>query len=88
MSWQEGWQAIVDRVLPKCNTKLNHGDKVLGKIEKNSFIALLGKGGGHSRLGPSKLCPILKGMVRGLRVFEEQDVISTWTKDILLIGWW
>lgn len=49
MSWQEGWQAIVDRVLPKCNTKLNHGDKVLGKIEKNSFIALLGKGGGSEQ---------------------------------------
>ena len=30
-------------------------DRVLGEVEKNSFIALPGKGG-HSGLMPSKLC--------------------------------
>ena len=34
-----------------CGAKLNLGDRVLGELEKNSFIALLGKGG-HSRLVP------------------------------------
>ena len=33
----------------------NLGDRVLGEVEKNSFIALPGKGG-HSGLMPSRLC--------------------------------
>ena len=37
------------------NTKLNLKDRVLGELEKHSFIALPGKGG-HSRLIPPKLC--------------------------------
>ena len=37
----------------------NLGDRVLGEVEKNSFIALPGKGG-HSRLVPLKImCPNL-----------------------------
>ena len=36
-------------------TELNLGDRVLGEVEKNSFIALPGEGG-HSGLMPSKLC--------------------------------
>ena len=41
--------------------ELNRRDRVLVEIEKNSSIALPGKGG-HSRLLPSKLCvPSLKG---------------------------
>ena len=40
---------------PLCvRAKLNLGDRVCGEVEKNSFIALPGKGG-HSRLMPSKL---------------------------------
>ena len=35
------------------SAELNLGDRVLGEIEKNSSIALPGKGG-HSRLMPSK----------------------------------
>ena len=35
--------------------ELNLGDRVLGEVEKNSFIALPGKGG-HSRLLPQNLC--------------------------------
>ena len=37
------------------STGLNLGDRVLGEVEKKSFIALPGKGG-HSGLMPSKLC--------------------------------
>ena len=36
-------------------TELNLGDRVLGEVEKDNFIALPGKGG-HSGLMPSKLC--------------------------------
>ena len=39
------------------STRLNPGDRALGNAEKNSLIALPGKGG-HSRLLPTKtLCP-------------------------------
>ena len=43
---------------PLCTgAKSNLGDRVLGEIEKNSFIALPGKGG-RSRLAPLKtVCP-------------------------------
>ena len=34
---------------------LNLGDRVLGEVERNSFIALPGKGG-HNGLMPSGLC--------------------------------
>ena len=41
---------------PLCtSTELNLADRVCGEVEKNSFIALPGKGG-HSGLMPSKLC--------------------------------
>ena len=35
------------------SAELNLGDRVLGEVEKNSSVALPGKGG-HSRLMPSK----------------------------------
>ena len=39
------------------STRLNPGDRALGKVEKNSLISLPGEGG-HSRLLPTKtLCP-------------------------------
>ena len=39
---------------PLCTSaKLNLGDRVLGEVEENSFIALPGKGR-HSRLLPQK----------------------------------
>ena len=43
---------------PLCTgAKSNLGDRVLGEVEKNSFIALPGKGG-NSRLMPLKIaCP-------------------------------
>ena len=37
------------------DTELNIGDRVWGQVNKNSFIALPGKGD-PSRLMPSKLC--------------------------------
>ena len=47
---------------PLCtSTELKLGDRVLDEVEKNSFIALPGKGG-HSRLMPLKtVCPNLEG---------------------------
>ena len=38
--------------------ELTFGDRVLGEVENNSFIALPGKAG-HISLMPSKLCPNL-----------------------------
>ena len=40
------------------DAKLNLRDRVSGEVEKNSFVALPGKGE-HSGLLPSKLCPYL-----------------------------
>ena len=46
--------------------KLNLGDRVLGEVEKNSFIALPSQGG-HSGLVPQKLCgPTQEGLGRSL----------------------
>ena len=44
---------------PLCTgAELNLGDRVLGEVEKKSFIALPGKGG-HSRILPLKtMCPL------------------------------
>jgi len=60
-------------------------ETVLGKVEKDSFIALPGKGG-HRGLVPSKLCPTLERVVRNLRVFKEQGVINLWTSFWLVGG--
>ena len=58
---------------------LNLGDRVLGEAERNSFVALPGKGG-HSGLNTLKtVCPALEGVVRNLTVFKEQGVSSSWT---------
>ena len=47
---------------PLCTgAKSNHGDRVLGDVENDSFISSPGKGG-HSRFLPSKtMCPNLEG---------------------------
>ena len=47
---------------PLCTgAELNLGDRVLGEVEENSFIALPGRAG-HSGLLPSKtMCPNLGG---------------------------
>ena len=53
---------LLVRLMPKTQSlytsaQLNLGDRVLGEVEKKSFIALPGKGG-HSRLLPLKtVCP-------------------------------
>ena len=55
---------LMPKTEPLCtSTKLNLRDRVLGKVEKNSFIALPGKGG-HRGLMPSKLCLHLEGIIR------------------------
>ena len=44
------------RAWPLCTSaELNLGDRVLGEVEKNSFVALPGRGG-YSRFLPLKLC--------------------------------
>ena len=64
--------------------KLNLGDRVWGEVEKNSFIALPGKGG-HSRLMPSRLyVPHWRGLGGIINRFKKCDQIM----DVLLIGWW
>ena len=79
MSWAETPQPSVAKIWPLyISARLNLRDRVLGEVEKNSFIALPGKGG-HSGLVPSRLCPAQEGVVRSLMVFKEQGVISWWT---------
>ena len=53
---------LMSKTWPLCTCpKSNLGDKVLDEVEKNSFIALSGKGG-HSRLMPLRtVCPHLGG---------------------------
>ena len=47
-------EALMPKAQPLCTSaESDLGDRVLGEIEKNSFLALPGKGG-HSRLLPSK----------------------------------
>ena len=49
------------KTLPLCTgVKSNLGDRVLGEVEKISFIALPGKGG-HRRLIPFKTCVSIQG---------------------------
>lgn len=51
---------------PLCTgAKLNLGDRVLDKIEKNSLIVFLGKVGHRGLLPLETVCPILKGLMRG-----------------------
>ena len=46
------------------SAELNRGDRVLGEVEKNSFIALPGKGG-YGGLMTQKLCvPTQRDLVR------------------------
>ena len=60
---------VMLKTQPLCTkAKSNLGDKVLGEVEKNSFIALPSKGD-HSGLMPSKLCP---------REFPGSPVVRTW----------
>ena len=48
---------MMPKTQPLCTSaESNLRDRVLGEVEKNSFIALPGKGG-HSGLVPQKLCP-------------------------------
>ena len=64
---------------------MNLGDRVLAQSEKNSFIALPGRGG-HSGLLPSKLCSHLEGVVRSFTGMVQRG--RGQLVGILLIGWW
>ena len=67
------------------NTELILRDRVLGEVEKNSFIALPGKGG-HSGLVPSKLCHDLEAVVKSFIGMVQRGYDQL--VDILLTGWW
>ena len=54
---------------------------ILGEVEKNSFIALSGKGG-HNGLNPSKLERIVRNFIVIVQRGHDQLII------VLLIGWW
>ena len=58
----------------------------LGEEEKNSFIALLGKGGQQQANALKTVCPALEGLVRSFIVIVQRgrDQLT----DILLMGWW
>ena len=65
-------------------TKLNLRARVLGKIEKDSFITLPDKGG-HSGILPQKtMCLNLERIVRSFMIQKGCDQLA----DILLMGWW
>ena len=59
--------------------RLNLGDRVLGEVEINSFIALPGKAGPQWANAFKTVCPTLEGVVRRLIVPKEQGMISWWT---------
>jgi len=63
---------------------LNIRNRVLGEVEKKSFITLPGKRG-HSKLMPSKLCLNLEG-TESLTVMVQRGGQDQFM-DILLIGW-
>ena len=51
---------------PLCpGAKLNLRDRVLGEAEKNSFMALPGKGGHSGLVPPKTVCPNRENLVRG-----------------------
>jgi len=64
------------------NTELILRDRVLGDVEKNSFISLPGKRG-HGGLIPSKLC--LEWVVRSFIVMIKRG--HNEFMDIPLTGW-
>ena len=68
------------------SAKSNLRDRVLGEVEKDSFITLPGKGG-HSGLLPQKImCPNLERIVRNFIIMVQRGCDQL--LDILLTGWW
>ena len=67
------------------SAELNLGDRVLGEVEKNSFLTLPGKGG-LSKPRPSKpTVPTWETIVRSFTVIVQRGLGQL--ADILLIGW-
>ena len=69
-----------------CTPELNRilGDRVLGEVEKDSFITLPGKGG-HGRLLPRKtVSPNLERIVRSFIVMVQRGCGQL--VDIVLMG--
>ena len=70
---------------PASVPELNLGDRVLDEVEKNSFIALLGKGG-RSGLRPSKPC--VRTWKGNGEVYHRGSKRAWSALDGLLIGRW
>ena len=65
-------------------TELNPGDRVLGDVEKNSFITLPGATG----LSALKtICPDMEGLVSRFIVMVQRGGCDQLI-NVLLIGWW
>ena len=58
----------------------------MDEVEKNSFIALPGKGGLQPANALKTVCPDLEGVVRSIIVMVQRGCDQL--MDILLIGWW
>ena len=67
------------------SVKSNLRDRVWGEVEKESFLALPGKGG-HSELSPQTKCPNLGKIVTRFIVTVQRS--HDQLVDILLMGWW
>ena len=65
---------------------LNLRDGVLGEVERNSFLALPGKGG-HVELMPSRLCVSHPG-ASSEEFYSARGAGRDKLVDALLIGWW
>ena len=58
---------MIPKVWCLCSDAKSHlGDRVLGEIEKNSFITLLAKGGHSGFCAPQNCVPTQKDLVRSL----------------------
>ena len=68
------------------DTKLILRDRVLGEVQKKSFIALLGRVGPQRANTLKIVCPNLEGVVRSFITMAQTE--GDQLVDILLNGWW
>ena len=61
------------------SAELNLGDRVLGKVEKNSFLTLPGKGGLSKPMPSKPSVPTWETIVRSFTVIVQRGQVSLWT---------
>ena len=72
LAMESGWQRVMPKSQPLCTgAELNLRDRVLGEIEKNSFIALPGKGGCSVLLLSKRCVRIGEDLVRSFIVMVQ-----------------